>query len=211
MPNKYQVFAQMRVFLTGVSCVGKTTIGTKLADLLDYAFIDLDAEIERYFRTSIERLQRQYLTAYSFRKEASKALKHVLSRKDGRDCVIVLPPSGLMDSYWRVVKRAEGTIVVVRDEPENIVKRAIFYDIDSRPIHKDLTEKERRLYVREIRKDIAYFGRTYRRAHITVDIAGLAPDDAARKLKEVIGPRQHAVTEGNRIAREKCWAREGDR
>ena len=78
----------MRVFLTGVSCVGKTTIGTKLADLLDYAFIDLDAEIESYFRTSIERLQRQYLTAYSFRKEASKALKHVLSRKDGRDCVI---------------------------------------------------------------------------------------------------------------------------
>ena len=180
----------MRVFLTGVSCVGKTTIGTKLADLLDYAFIDLDAEIESYFQTSIERLQRQYLTAYSFRKEASKALKHVLSRKDGRDCVIVLPPSGLMDSYWRVVKRAEGTIVVVRDEPENIVKRAIFYDIDSRPIHKVLTEKERRLYVREIRKDIAYFGRTYRRAHITVDIAGLAPDDAARKLKEVISPRR---------------------
>jgi len=180
----------MRVFLTGVSCVGKTTIGSKLADLLDYAFIDLDAEIESYFRTSIERLRRQYLTAYSFRKEASKALKHVVSRKDGRDCVIVLPPSGLMDSYWRVVKRAEGTIVVIRDEPENIVKRAIFYDIDSHSIHKVLTEKERRLYVREIRKDIAYFGRTYRRADITVDIAGLAPDDAARKLREVISPRR---------------------
>jgi shikimate kinase len=127
-PNRYQVFAQMRIFLTGVSCVGKTTIGAKLAALLDDAFVDLDAEIESYFGTSIERLRRQYLTVYSFRKEVSKALKHVLTRKDSRDCVIVLPPSGLMDSYWRVVKKAEGTIVVIRDEPENIVARAIFYD-----------------------------------------------------------------------------------
>lgn len=180
----------MRIFLTGVSCVGKTTIGAKLAALLDYAFVDLDAEIESYFGTSIERLRRQYLTVYSFRKEASKALKHVLTRKDSRDCVIVLPPSGLMDSYWRVVKKAEGTTVVIRDEPENIVARAIFYDIDSRPMHKDITEKERRLYVREIKTDVTYFGRTYRRANVTVDIAGLTPDDAARKLKEVISPRR---------------------
>lgn len=176
----------MRIFLTGVACVGKTTIGARLAELLDSVFFDLDAEIESYFGTSIERLRSQYLTPYSFRKEASKALKHVLSREDSGDCVIVLPPSGLMDSYWWVVKKAKGTIVVIRDEPESIVKRAIFYDIDSRPIHKDLTEKERRLYVREIKKDMTYFGRTYRRAHVTVDIAGLAPDDAARKLLEVV-------------------------
>jgi shikimate kinase len=201
----------MRVFLTGVSCVGKTTIGAKLAALLEYAFLDLDTEIESYFGTSIERLQRQYLTTYSFRKEASKALKHVLSRKDSQDCVIVLPPSGLMDSYWRVVKSAEGTIVVIRDEPENILNRIIFYDIDSRPIHKDLTEKERRLHLREINKDIAYFGRTYRRAHITVDIAGLAPDDAARKLKEVVGaaaPQTRAVIK-DAEARTRAWSGPG--
>ncbi|MGH8479122.1 MAG: shikimate kinase [Gammaproteobacteria bacterium] len=183
----------MRVFLTGVGCVGKTTIGARLAALLDYSFVDLDAEIESYFATSIERLRSRYLTPYSFRKEASKALQHVLSREGGRDCVIVLPPSGLMDGYWRVVKRSEGTIVVIRDEPENIVKRIVFYDIDSRPIHKILTEKERGLYVREIRKDITYFGRTYRRAHITVDIAGLAPDDAARKVAEAVCARRLMV------------------
>jgi hypothetical protein len=35
----------MRIFLTGVACVGKTTIGAKLADLLTYQFFDLDGEI----------------------------------------------------------------------------------------------------------------------------------------------------------------------
>ena len=32
----------MKVFLTGVSCVGKMTIGAKLASLLGYPFFDLD-------------------------------------------------------------------------------------------------------------------------------------------------------------------------
>lgn len=57
-------------------------------------------------------------------------------------------------------------------------------------MHKNITEKERRLYVREIKTDVTYFGRTYRRANVTVDIARLTPDDAARKLKEVISPRR---------------------
>lgn len=41
----------MRVFITGVGCVGKTTVGQKLATLLGCPFFDLDAEIESYFGT----------------------------------------------------------------------------------------------------------------------------------------------------------------
>jgi adenylate kinase family enzyme len=59
----------MRIFLTGVGCVGKTTIGKKLAELLDVNFFDLDDEIERFFNTSIERLQKKFLTILSFRNE----------------------------------------------------------------------------------------------------------------------------------------------
>jgi shikimate kinase len=39
----------MKIFLVGVSCVGKTTIGKRLAERLGYAFFDLDTEIEHYF------------------------------------------------------------------------------------------------------------------------------------------------------------------
>jgi shikimate kinase len=76
----------MRIFLIGVACVGKTTIGANLADLLGYKFFDLDHEIEAFFGTSIERLQNQHLTSYSFRAEASQALRHLLARKF-RDCI----------------------------------------------------------------------------------------------------------------------------
>lgn len=176
----------MRIFLTGVGCVGKTTIGKKMGELLGVSFFDLDSEVESFFGTSIERLQNKFLTIHSFRNEAAKALVHLLSRPDSLDCVIALTPSGLMGGYLRVIKKAKGTTVAVTDKPENILARIRFYDKESRPIEKRLTPKEKKLYLREIKKDITYFGKSYQRATLQVDISGLNVDQAAGKIKEAI-------------------------
>ncbi len=179
----------MRIFLAGVSCVGKTTIGAQLATLLECCFFDLDFETERFFETSIERLRNRYLTSHDFRLAASQALKCVLSREDSSDCVIALPPSGLLGGYWKVVSGTrDATIVVLRDRPENILRRITFYDIDSRPLHKSFTDRERGFYLREIGRDIAYFNRSYRRAHVSVDIAGCGPNEASRKVRDSLTP-----------------------
>ena len=178
--------SQMRLFLTGVSCVGKTTIGKKLGKLLGASFFDLDNEIESFFGTSIERLQNRFLTMHSFRNEAVKALVDLLNRPESQDCVIALPPSGLMGGYLRAIKKANGTTVVVTDKPENILQRIRFYDIDSRLIEKKLTPKEKKLYLREIKKDITYFRTSYQRANLQIDISGLNADKAARKVKKAI-------------------------
>jgi len=176
----------MRIFLAGVSCVGKTTVSIKLSALLGYPFFDLDKEIERFFSMPIEHLQEKFFTMYSFRQEASKALQYLLKREDSGDSVIALPPSGLMDNYWRVVKRENGTIVVLTDDAANILKRITFYDKDSQPIEKHVTEKEKRLYLKEIKKDITYFNRTYKRADISVRISGLGHEHAAEKVKAML-------------------------
>ena len=176
----------MRIFLTGVSCVGKTTIGEKSASLLGYAFFDLDEEIESYFGTPLERLQDKYLTMPSFRKEAAKALINLLTREDSHHAVIALPPSGLRDYYWRIVKNAQGRIIVLSDNAANILKRIVFYDKDSRRIERNLTDEERQYYLKDIKEDITYFRRTYKRADIILDIAGLDPNQAARKVKETV-------------------------
>ena len=78
----------MRVFLTGVGCVGKTTIGKILGELLAVPFFDLDHEIEVFFGTSIERLQNRCLTMHSYRNEAAKALMHLLNCPESQHCVI---------------------------------------------------------------------------------------------------------------------------
>lgn len=95
----------MRIFITGVGCVGKTIIGAKLAALLNCSFFDLDDEIEKFFSMPIEFLQDKFSTMYSFREEASKALDYLLKREDSQNSVIALPPSGLMHRYWRVIKK----------------------------------------------------------------------------------------------------------
>lgn len=176
----------MRIFLAGVSCVGKTSIGTKLAELLDYPFFDLDDEVEIFFSTPIERLQDQFLTMYSFREEASKALKNLINQKETQNSVIALPPSGLMDNYWKIVQKTRGIIIVLTDDAVNIMKRITFYDKDSKPIRKDLTDEEQKFYLKEIKKDLSYFKRTYKKADICVNISGLNTDQSAEKVKETL-------------------------
>ena len=176
----------IRVFLTGVGCVGKTTVGRELAELLDVKFFDLDHEIETFFGTSVERLQNKFLTIHSYRNEAAKALVHLLNRPTNQHSVIALPPSGLMGGYLRAIKKSTGITVVLNDKPENILERITFYDIDSNLIEKDLTAEEKRLCLREIKKDITYFRKTYERAHLRIDISDLDPKQAARRVKEAV-------------------------
>ena len=179
----------VRILFAGVSCVGKTTIGMRLAVLLDHRFFDLDLEIERFFETSIARLRSRHLTEHNFRLAASPVLRHVLTREGGSDCIIALPPSGLLGDYWKVVGKTPGaTIVLLRDTPENILKRITFYDVDSRPVQKSLTDHQKRLYLREIKRDITSFSRSFRRAHVSVDIAGCSPDEASRRIKDALTP-----------------------
>ncbi len=177
----------MRIFITGVSCVGQTSIGAILATRLDYRFYDLDKEIERFFNTTIERLRNRHLTSESFRHEAAKVLMHIIKTSESHNFVMALPPSGMMGRYLKVLKETEGIMVVVlADTPENILNRITFYDIDSRPIEKQLTEKEKRFYLREIKRDISYYHKSYDRAHLRIDIEGLSAAEGAEKMHQLL-------------------------
>jgi shikimate kinase len=178
----------MRIFLTGVSCIGKTTLGKILAERLMYPFFNLDTETELYFGKSIERLRSRYLTGHSFRYEVGAVvLNDIIFKRDSSDSVISLPPSGLMDAYMRAIRKAAGCLVVaITDTPENILKRITFYDIDSRPIQRELNDREATYQLKEIKKDMTYFGKTYKRAHLVVDIAGQSIEDSVSTIKDTI-------------------------
>jgi shikimate kinase len=177
----------MRIFLTGVSCVGKTTLGTILAKKLQYPFFDLDAEMELYFGKSIERLRSRHLTGHSFRYEVGVVvLKDIIFNRNSSDSVISLPPSGLKDAYSKTIKKVEGVVVAITDTPENILKRITFYDIDSKLIEKELSDEETAYHLKDIKKDITYFGKTYKRAHVMVDIAGLSIESSVSRIQDAV-------------------------
>jgi len=172
----------VRVFLTGVGCVGKTAVGLRLAELTDVSFFDLDREIEQFFGMSIERLRQKYWMPHDFRNEAAKALSYLLGKPESQQAVIALPPSGLMGGYLAVIKKAQGLKVVLLDKPERILDRIVFYDVDSRPMDKRLSNQERELYLKEIKKDITYFKKSYARADLQVSIEGMDVEQAAQHL-----------------------------
>lgn len=179
----------MRVLLVGVGCVGKTTIGQLLAGTLGLPFFDLDHEIEAHFGTSIERLANRFLTDYSYRKETSVVLKGITGENE--DCLIALSPTGLRDAYLRVIRKLDRRVVIViEDRPENILERITFYDIDSKQYEKHLTDKEKKLYLKEIKKDITYFKKSYERADLRVDIAGLDAKASAAKIEQALKNRE---------------------
>ena len=163
----------MRLFLTGIGCVGKSTIGLHLSKSLGCSFFDLDDEIEKFFATPIEKLQNKYLTMNSFREEASKALVNILNKKESKNSIIALPPSGLMCHYWRVIKKTKGITIVLNDQAKNILNRIIFFDKNSIQIEKVLTEEDKKYYLKEIKKDITYYKKSYERADISIDITNL--------------------------------------
>jgi shikimate kinase len=134
----------MSIFLCGVSCVGKSAIGARLAELLRVRFVDLDVETERFYGMSIASLRNRHLTSHGFRLAVSQVLQHVLLLEDSRHCVIALPPSGLLSALWKGInKTRDATTVVLSDTPENILRRITFYDVDSRPLQMKLTDDEK--------------------------------------------------------------------
>jgi shikimate kinase len=181
----------MIIYLVGIGCVGKTTIGKLLAADIGYSFLDLDEEIEKYYQKSIERIQNECLTMNGFRKEASIVLDYLFSKMD--NTVIAGTPSGLRDSYLQVYKKhkknKEIISIHIKDKPENILSRLTFFDVDSKPLKLDLEETEKKKYLKEIIVDYNYFKDSYKRADIDIEISDLGlgniPNLITMRLKEI--------------------------
>jgi len=177
----------MRIFLSGVSCVGKTTIGKQLADEVEYKFFDLDSEVESYYDKPIEFLQTEFSSMDAYRKRAASVLERIIDSNPD-NYVIALPPSGFCEVYWKKIKISNPVTIVLADRAKNILKRIQFFDQYSKPIDKrELTEAEKKHYLREISLDIEYYARFYTKANYRLKVAGRDVDDVVRNLREMLG------------------------
>jgi shikimate kinase len=81
----------------------------------------------------------------------------------------------------------DTVIIVLDDTPENILERVAFYDIDSRKVDKTLRDDEWCHYLQEIRDDIRYFKRSWKKANLIIDIAGyFNAENAACRVLEAL-------------------------
>jgi shikimate kinase len=177
----------LHLFLCGVSCVGKSTIGRLIAQRIGIDFHSLDEHVERFYGKSIERIRAECIGSAGYNNRYADVLNGLLKSLRGAPSVIELPPGGLLYKSGSVVKKAGGVTVALHDTPENLLKRIVFYDIDSKPLDITLTDREKALYLKEFRKDIAYFRTSHSRALFQIDISGTTPEQAAEKVISATG------------------------
>ena len=177
----------MIIYIVGLSCVGKTTVGRMLAEKINYSFFDLDEEIQNYYQKPIERIQDECLTMNGYREKGSIVLDKLFS--ENIDSVISGTPSGLKYSYLKIYKRHKGKellSICLNDSFENILDRLTFYDKDSNPITDQLDESKMR-YLNEIRADFNYFKDSYQRADSQINIKDVELKKIPDMIIELIG------------------------
>lgn len=92
-------------------------------------------------------------------------------------------PSGLFGSYNAIIKKHPDVLTIaLYDEAKNIVERLIFFDDESKPIHNVVNDNNKYGYYQEVKKDITYFGRTYKKAKMHFNLNGMNANDSAKEL-----------------------------
>jgi len=180
--NKECEVVKMRIILAGVSCVGKSTIGKLLAKKLGYKFFDFDFEVEERMGEHISSIKNRFFNEYGYREEVKHILRDILfAHKD--DIVIAMPPGGLFHSYYAIIKKHPDVMTIaLKDKAKNIVERLTFYDDETKPIYNVVNENNKHLYYEDVKKDIEYFGRTFKKAKMQFHLNGMNANDSVEAL-----------------------------
>ncbi len=144
----------MRIFLIGMMGSGKTTIGRKIAEILDLDFMDMDDEIEKREGMRIKDIFEMKGEDH-FRKAEKRLLKEVLNRDD----IVVSTGGGvILDEENREILKKERTIFLYLPI-EEIMSRV---ETENRPLLKDgkgklveIWRKRKNLYEQFDRVDLS--------------------------------------------------------
>jgi shikimate kinase len=149
---------------------GKTTVGRDLASLLDWQFVDLDAEIVARKARPVADIFRSEGES-SFRQIETEVLRDVL--RTAAPAVIALGGGTFIQPANRELLRSQAALVAHLDGEFELVKARCCTEEGVRPLMQDAAQF-RKLF--EQRRPI------YRSAEIIVDIAGKTSREIAAEI-----------------------------
>lgn len=144
----------MVILIFGVSNVGKSVTGEKLAKRLGYSFFDLDYEIKKRLNTTIEQFMKDNPYLYERCKVKGKILKDVIDENND-DMVIAVCPIYYARNFNYLLDLENVIGIELQDAKENIFDRLIFSD-ENDQIYEDEDYKYEQIdhYLKEIQEEI---------------------------------------------------------
>jgi len=162
------------IILTGFMGVGKTSIGTRLAQDLRYKFVDTDDLIEADQKMTITEIFAKMGEPY-FRDIEAKIIRRAV---EGQGAVISTGGGAVIRDENRAAFRRGGLVVCLTARPE------VIYERIKHETHRPLLQTEDpRARIRELLESRAKF---YREADLLIDTSERSVEDAIREIKERI-------------------------
>lgn len=150
----------MKIFLFGMSNVGKTTIGKLLAAQLGIAFYDLDDEVKSHLQMSLEEFVKTADLRWRDQKRG-RIIKELL-RSGGKEFVLAVTPISYTDNFRTRIISDDILSIELYDTPENIYSRLVFSDENDIIYRDDVYKNEHKEhYLNEIRADLGWYGKIY--------------------------------------------------
>ncbi|MBR2794222.1 MAG: hypothetical protein IKE16_06195 [Solobacterium sp.] len=184
----------MNILLFGIPCVGKNTIGRKLAELMNLPFFNQQEEMEQLKgKTAFELSRSTYGDGYDRYKR--EAMEHIF-KTHPEDKVIAVQPLYYYTMVRPFVLRPDTFSIVLEDSPEHIFERVIIVDQDNNPVDRPEWKTAHKSYlIREIKKDITYYNNVHKHIERKFNVNNDSPEEAALRLKERIeeeigGPKE---------------------
>ena len=153
----------MVIMLFGVSNVGKTVTGKRLAEKLDYSFFDLDEEIKKRFQTTLEKFMHAYPFGHERFKIKGQILKDILMvHKD--NMVIAVSPIYLARNFNALLDMEHVIAIELQDSEEHIFNRLVFTD-ENDNIYRDeaYLMQHMNYYLKDIHQDIVLVKKVYKK------------------------------------------------
>jgi XRE family aerobic/anaerobic benzoate catabolism transcriptional regulator len=119
-----------RVALIGLRGAGKSTLGAMLADDLDFPFVELSGEIEKFAGCSVSEIQALY-GQNAYRRYERRALEEAIQIYP--EAVIAMPGGIVSDPATFNLVLAHCTTVWLQADPEDHMKRVLAQG-DTRPM-----------------------------------------------------------------------------
>ena len=171
--------AASRIVLTGFMGSGKSTVGPLLAAELGWAFIDLDAEIERRTGLTVPQIFSEKGEA-AFRKEETAALAAAL----GRTRTVIALGGGAPETLGNrlLLEQTPATAIVYLAAPfATLAERCEQQSTNIRPNFADPAAAEARFTTRH-----PIYSRL---AHVSIETNGLSAEDSAAAVLAAVAAK----------------------
>jgi shikimate kinase len=162
------------IILTGFMGVGKTSVGTRLAKDLGYAFVDTDTLIEADQKTTITEIFSAFGEPY-FRDVEARIIREVL---EGEEQVVSTGGGAVIREENRTTFKKAGLVVCLIARPEAIYERI------RHETHRPLLQTPDPLA--KIRDLLAGREPFYHQADLIIDTSDKSIEDAVREIKDKV-------------------------